>query len=108
MRRAAAEGFSVRLTCGLLFSAQAFYKWPANPLRHREWDDAHLVNALRRVHAGDPEFGYRFISDELGRDGHHVGERRVWRLCNEHRIWSVTTKKGRKHSGKAPRPRSPR
>jgi len=26
------------------------------------------------------------------------------RLCSEHRIWSMTTKKGRKHSGKRPGP----
>lgn len=67
-------------------------------------DDAHLVNVIRDVHEDDPEFGYRFISDELERAGHTVGERRVWRLCSEHRIWSTTTKKGRKSSGKRPGP----
>ena len=101
----AAKGFPVRLTCGVLnFSAQAFYKWQADPVSQREWDDAHLVNAIRDLHSDDPCFGYRFISDELERAGHKVGERRVWRLCSEHRIWSVTTKKGRKHSGKHPGP----
>jgi transposase InsO family protein len=62
------------------------------------------VNAIRDAHSDDPCFGYRFISDELARSGHRVGERRVWRLCSEHQIWSVTTKKGRKHSGKHPGP----
>jgi len=56
------------------------------------------------VHEDDPEFGYRFISDELERAGHSVGERRVWRLCSEHRIWSTTTKKARGSSGKRPGP----
>jgi putative transposase len=101
----AAEGFPVRLTCGLLgFSGQAFYKWRAEPVSAREWDDAHLVNAIRDVHADDPEFGYRFVADELERAGHHASERRVWRLCSEHRIWSTTTRKGRKSSGKTPGP----
>ncbi len=105
VRDLAAEGFPVRLTCGVLgFSPQAFYKWQAQPVCQRDLDDAHLVNVIRDVHEDDPEFGYRFISDELERAGHSVGERRVWRLCSEHRIWSTTTKKGRKSSGKRPGP----
>ena len=62
------------------------------------------MNAIVDVHEDDPEFGYRFISDELERAGHVASERRVWRLCSEHKIWSTTTKKGRKHSGKRPGP----
>jgi putative transposase len=105
VRDLAAEGFPVRLTCGVLgFSAQSFYKWQTKPVSTRDYDDAHLVNVIRDVHEDDPEFGYRFISDELERAGHTVGERRVWRLCSEHRIWSTTTKKGRKSSGKRPGP----
>ena len=74
----ATEGFSVRLTCGVLgFSPQAFYKWQAAPVCRRDYDDAHLVNVIRDVHEDDPEFGYRFISDELERAGNKVGERRV-------------------------------
>ena len=45
------------------------------------WDDAHLVNAIVDIHRDDPEFGYRFISDELEKAGHAVGEGRVHRLC---------------------------
>ena len=105
VRDLAAEGFPVRLTCGVLgFSPQAFYRWQAQPVCRRDYDDAHLVNAIRDVHEDDPEFGYRFISDELERAGQSVGERRVWRLCSEHRIWSTTTKKGRRSSGKRPGP----
>jgi len=101
----AADGIPVRLTCGVLgFSAQGFYKWRSDPVSQRERDDAHLVDAIRDVHEDDPEFGYRFICDELGRAGHLVGERRVWRLCCEHRIWSTTTKRGRRSSGKVPGP----
>ena len=64
----AAEGIPVRLTCGVLgFSTQAFYKWRARPVSDRDWADAHVVNAIVDVHADDPEFGYRFIADELER-----------------------------------------
>ncbi len=104
VRDLAAEGFPVRLTCGVLgFSTQAFYKWRSRPCAPRVLDDAHLVNAIVDVHADDPEFGYRLIADELAAAGHQVSERRVWRLCRDHRVWSTTTKKGRKH-GKVPGP----
>jgi putative transposase len=102
VRDLVAEGIPVRLTCGVLgFSPQAFYKWRARPVCDRDWHDAHVTNAIVDVHADDPEFGYRFIADELEHGGHRVGERRVWRLCRQQRVWSTTTKKGHKH-GKTP------
>jgi len=95
----------VRLTCGILgFSTQAFYKWRSRPVCDREWTDAHLTNAIVEVHGDDPEFGYRFITDELHRAGHKVGEGRVWRLCRNQRLWSTTTRKGRRSSAKTPGP----
>ena len=61
----------VRLTCGVLgFSTQAFYKWRARPCSDRDWADAHLTNALIDIHGDDPEFGYRFLADELEAAGH--------------------------------------
>jgi len=105
VRELAAEGIPVRLTCGVLgFTAQAFYKWQANPISDRDLDDAYLTNELFDAHADDPEFGYRFLADELERAGHTVGERRVWRLCNQQRLWSTTVRKGRRGSGKQPGP----
>ena len=99
----AAEGIPVRLTCGVLgFSTQAFYKWQRRPCSDRDLDDAHLTNALVDLHEGDPEFGYRFLTDELHAAGHKVGERRVWRLCRQQRLWSTTVRKGR--HGKRPGP----
>jgi len=101
----AAEGVPVRLTCGVLgFSPQAFYKWQARPCSDRDWADAHTTNLITDVHADDPEFGYRFIADELEAAGHRVCERRVWRLCRNQRVWSTTTRKGRRSSGKVPGP----
>jgi len=99
------DGIPVRLTCGVLgFSTQGFYKWRARPICARDYDDAHLVNAIVDIHEDDPCFGYRFIWDELEAAGHRTGERRVHRLCKEHRIWSLTTRKGRRASGKVPGP----
>jgi putative transposase len=31
-----------------------------------------------------------------------VGERRVWRLCSQQKLWSATVRKGRRGSGKTP------
>lgn len=105
VRDLAAEGIPVAVTCEVLgFSRQAFYKWQNLPVSDRDWDDAHLVNAIVDAHRDDPEFGYRFLADELERGGHRAPENRVHRLCREHRIWSTTTRKGRKGSGKRPGP----
>jgi len=94
----AAEGVPIRLTCGVLgFSPQAFYKWRAQPCSNRDLDDAYATNSLVDLHAEDPEFGYRLLFDELETAGHELGERRVWRLCRDQRLWSTTCRKGRRN-----------
>lgn len=44
------------------------------------------------------------MADELERAGHDVGERRVWRLCSQQRLWSTTVRKGRRGTGKSQGP----
>lgn len=97
------EGVRVTTTCRVLgFSTQGFYKWKTSPCSARDRSDAELVSVMLDIHADDPEFGYRFIADELHRKGHVVSENRVHRLCQQHRIFSTTVKKGR--HGKKPGP----
>ena len=101
VRDLAADGVPVRLTCGVLgFTAQAYYSWLANPVSERDLHDAYLTNALLDAHRDDPAFGYRFLADELERAGITVGERRVWRLCSQQKLWSTTVRKGRRGKGK--------
>jgi transposase InsO family protein len=101
----AAEKVPVRLICGTLgFSPQAYYKWRVGPISDRDWHDAHTINALVDAHRDDPEFGYRFLADELASSGQVTGERRVWRLCSQQKLWSTTTRKGRRGAGKTPGP----
>ena len=89
----AVDGIPVTLTCRVLgFSKQAFYKWQANPVADREWDDADLINAALDIHHDDPAFGYRFIADQLAEAGIAASENRVQRLCQQQQIWSVFTK----------------
>ena len=90
----AAEGIAVVTTCRVLgFSTQAFYKWRNRPYSDSEWADAHLVNELVDLHGDDPEFGYRFLHDELVAAGHQTSVNRVHRLCRENQVWSVFAKK---------------
>jgi putative transposase len=89
----AAEEIPVPVTCRVLGSKQAFYKWQAHPVSQRDWDDAHLINAAVDIHHDDPAFGYRFIADQLHERGLTAGENRVARLCSQQRIWSVFAKK---------------
>ena len=67
VRDLAAEGIPVRLTCGVLGFSHPGVLQVAGPTRarDRDLDDAHLTNALVDLHADDPEFGYRFLADEL-------------------------------------------
>lgn len=99
VRDLAADGIPVVVTCRVLgFSPQAFYRWRADPISNRDWSDAHLVDAAREIHADDPAFGYRFITDELAHEhGIEASENRVARLCSSHSIFSVLArKKGRR------------
>ena len=99
----AADGIPVTVTCRVLgFSKQAFYRWKADPVSQRDWDDAHLINAALEVHGDDPEFGYRFITDELAGRGVRAGRNRVHRLCTQQRIFSVLAR--RRGTGRTPGP----
>jgi putative transposase len=107
VRDLAADGIPVAVTCRVLgFSRQAFYAWSNQPVSARDLADAYLTDAALGVHSDDPEFGYRFVADELHAAGHQVGERRVWRLCSQAQIFSVHSRK-RGRNGKGGRPGPP-
>ncbi len=103
----AATGVPVAVTCRVLgFSRQAFYAWQHQPVSDRDLDDAYLTDAALAVHHDDPEFGYRFVADELRAAGLQASERRVWRLCSQAQIFSAHSRK-RGKNGKAGRPGPP-
>jgi len=90
----AVEGIPVTVTCRVLgFTPQAFYKWQAQPVSDRDWNDALLINQALDIHHDDPAFGYRFIADQLPARGIAASENRVQRLCSQQRIWSVFARK---------------
>jgi len=95
----AADGIPVAVTCRVLgFSKQAFYKWKANPITAADYERAYLINAALDIHADDPEFGYRFIADELQALGLEVSRNTVHSLCKEAGIIAAVHK--RRGSGK--------
>lgn len=85
------------------FSRQSYYEWLCDPIRDRDRDDAELTNAAIGIQRQDPEFGYRFVADELTAVGWKVSEKRVWRICSVAGLWSLLAKK----RGKGGRPRPP-
>jgi transposase InsO family protein len=90
----AEDGVPVAVTCRVLgFSKQAFYKWRANPVTARDRSDAYLIDKALEIHGDDPEYGYRFIADELAQAGIAASENRVQRLCSQQRIWSLFAKR---------------
>jgi putative transposase len=44
---------------------QHYYRWLARPVTTAEQTLAWRANALFDAHRDDPEFGYRFLADEL-------------------------------------------
>jgi putative transposase len=97
------DAIPVAVTCRVLgFSKQAFYQWKAKPVSQRDYDDAHLINAAVDVHHDDPEFGYRFIADELASQGFTASRNRVGRLCTLQRLWSVHAHKRGRHRRPGP------
>ena len=80
------------------FSKQAYYAWKARPVTPADLQRAHLINTAWDVHRDDPEFGYRFIADELVDAGLSVSANTVWSLCREAGI--VSTVHRRRRSGK--------
>ncbi|GAA2083919.1 hypothetical protein GCM10009821_26400 [Aeromicrobium halocynthiae] len=104
MRDLAADGIAVAVSARVLgLCRQQYYRWCACPVTDSEWDEALLTDAIFNAHRDDPEFGYRFIVDEVRAGGFDVAERTVWRICSANRWWSSFGKKRSKH-GKKPGP----
>ena len=97
------DGIPVTVSCRVLdLCRQQYYRWLAEPLTDAELDGAYLANAVFDAHRDDPEFGYRFLADEVRAAGHDTGDRAVWRIASENGWWcSFGKKKTRKKSAPA-------
>jgi putative transposase len=81
VRELAADGVPVTVTCRVLKLCRAqYYRWLQRPVTDGQLDEAWLANAIFDAHRDDPEFGYRFLADEVRLAGHDVSDRVVWRI----------------------------
>jgi transposase InsO family protein len=105
VRELAVDGIPVTVTCRVLkIARQPYYRWLENPVTDGEWAQAHLANALFDAHRDDPEFGYRFLVDEIRDEGHQLADRTGWRICSANGWWSVF---GKRNRGKKSKPGAP-
>lgn len=89
VRELAADGVPVTVTCRVLnLARQPYYRWLRCPVTDREVDEAWLANAIFDAHRDDPEFGYRFLADEVRHGGQQACDRTVWRHCAANGWWS--------------------
>ena len=103
MNELAVDGIPVAVTCRVLkLARQPYYRWRANPVTDAELVEAYRVNALFDAHRDDPEFGYRYLVEEACAAGEPMAERTAWRICSEHRLWSVFGKKRGKNGKVGP------
>ena len=101
----AADGVPVVVSCRVLgLARQPYYRWLEQPFTDDQLDEAWLANAIFDAHRDDPEFGYRFLADEVRDGGHAVCDRTVWRHCADNGWWSVfgKRKQGKKAKVGAP------
>jgi putative transposase len=73
VRELADDGIPVTVTCRVLkLARQPYYRWLERAVHRRQLDEAYLANAIFDAHRDDPEFGYRFLADEVRLAGHDV------------------------------------
>ena len=105
MRDLAASGIPAEVSLQVLdLGRSPYYRWLRAPVTDSELREAYLANAIHDAHSDDPEFGYRFLFDEITDAGHEVSERTVWRICSNNGWWSVFGKKKRGKKGKVGAP----
>ena len=107
VRELAVDGIPVTVTCRVLkLCRPQYYRWVEQPFTSAELDEAWLANAIFDAHIDDPEFGYRFLADEIRLIDEYadVSDRVVWRICRDMGWWSVF---GKPRSRKGSKPGAP-
>jgi putative transposase len=93
----------VAVTCRVLkLARQPYYRWRADPITDAEMVEAYRANALFDAHRDDPEFGYRYLSEEARTAGEPMAERTAWRICTDNKWWSIFGKKRGKNGKTGP------
>lgn len=94
------DGIDVTVACRVLeVSRSGYYDWLSRPPSHRDWDDAHLLDEIKDVHAASrATYGAPRVHAELkiGR-GHRIGKKRVARLMRTVGIQGVCHRRKGRH-----------
>ncbi len=105
VRELAVDGIPVTVTCRVLKLCRAqYYRWFNEPVTDGQLEEAYLANAIFGAHRDDPEFGYRFLADEVRLADHDASDRVVWRICRDNGWWSVF---GKPRTSKRSKPGAP-
>jgi putative transposase len=105
VKELAEDGIPVTVTCRVLkIARQPYYRWLACPVSDAKLDEAYLANVIFDAHCDDPEFGYRFLADEVRLAGHVVCDRTVWRICSDNGWWCVFGKPRSRKTAKTTTP----
>ena len=94
------DGIDVTVACRVLeVSRSGYYDWLSRPPSERDWDDAHLLDEIRDVHAASrATYGAPRVHAELklGR-GHRIGRKRVARLMRTAGIQGICHRRKGRH-----------
>ena len=94
------DGIDVAVACRVLeVSRSGYYEWRGRPVSVRDWDDAHLLDEIREVHAASrATYGAPRVHAELklGR-GHRIGRKRVARLMRTGHLQGICHRRKGRH-----------
>jgi transposase InsO family protein len=83
----------------LKVSRSGYYEWLGRTVSERDWDDAHLLDEIREVHAASrATYGAPRVHAELklGR-GHRIGRKRVARLMRTAELQGICHRRKGRH-----------
>lgn len=92
VRRAAEkQKYSVTEACRALHISRAgYYQWRSGRAGARTVENRRLAGLVKKIHAGNPDKGYRRIRDDLARYyGAPVNDKRALRICRSLGIRSI-------------------
>ncbi len=77
------KGYPIESCCKVLgVSRSAYYKWTSGEQSNREQQNKEIAEKIEKIHAENPDKGYRRINDDLQHDYDiQVNDKRVLRIC---------------------------
>ena len=98
------RGISQRRACRLIGVARSALNYASQ----REVTDAPVIEAMKRLSAQYPRYGYRRIRIFLGREGHAMSPSRAERLWRKAKLQLPAKRRRKRISSSRPRPLPPR